>query len=372
MKKKTSHLDQALLECCERDKLEYVDRQTFVSANVDLQEFECISAVALYLIELGANPNAIGPGFDAERAHLESALFKASRTGNAELTKILLEAGADTSFQDTGYGWTPLHIAAIHADAATIRCLVAGGADLESRDADGDWTPLMNAAVASAPCPKSAERVITLLELGADANAADKSGKTPFEIAEGEFESTFAHGLIGIAQAHPISTISKLISWGSENSLCLEVPAYVSPVHVAIETGLDIELTCVLIEVGARIRSLCPYEDWVKWNEEESGNGMTPLMAAIVKDTPDYRVVKSLLEGGADPDAENDEGSTPLHLAAMHSKSLELISLLLGFGANPLTVDRLGRTPRQVACDEDVADELDAYEDIVWEKMLGK
>lgn len=356
MKKMTSHLDQALLECCERDKLKYVNKQIFVSANVDLQEFEDISAVALHLLELGADPNAIGSGSNAEQNHLESALFKAARTGNAELTKILLEAGADTSFQDSGNAWTPLHVAALFADDATIRCLVAGGADLESRD-NGGWTPIMGAAVLSEV------GVLTLLELGANPKAVALDGDTPFDIVDDELACTFAHGLLGIGQANSTSVILRLLSWGRENE-----SAYRTPVHAAIETGLDIELTCLLIEVGSRMQ---PWHN-IEWNEEDNGYGMTPLMAAIVKDTPDYRVVRALLEGGAQTEAENDEGSTPLHLAAMHSKSLELISLLLGFGANPLTEDRLGRTPRQVACDEDVADELDAYEDIVWEKLQGK
>lgn len=53
-----------------------------------------------------------------------------------------------------------------------------------------------------------------------------------------------------------------------------------------------------------------------------------------------------LLEGGADPNAIDEDRDTPLHYACS-SGNLEIISLLLAKGADPTAADGLGRTPAE-------------------------
>lgn len=55
-------------------------------------------------------------------------------------------------------------------------------------------------------------------------------------------------------------------------------------------------------------------------------------------------IVATLLAAGADPNARDDNGETPLHLAAAFGSSL-MISALLEAGADPTTRDAEGRTP---------------------------
>lgn len=61
--------------------------------------------------------------------------------------------------------------------------------------------------------------------------------------------------------------------------------------------------------------------------------GMTPVLTAVLHRRPD--VVRLLVEAGADPNAERQgmETFTPLHLAAQRD-SLDLVSLLLELGAD--------------------------------------
>ena len=59
-------------------------------------------------------------------------------------------------------GSTPLHLAAMHADADTIRTLVDCGAPLEEED-DYGWTALVRASQAGIP-----GNVVALIELGAN------------------------------------------------------------------------------------------------------------------------------------------------------------------------------------------------------------
>lgn len=51
-----------------------------------------------------------------------------------------------------------------------------------------------------------------------------------------------------------------------------------------------------------------------------------------------------LIEDGADVNAQNKDGKTPLHLAVEFNKNPEVVRTLLEAGANPKSKDRLGQT----------------------------
>ena len=78
--------------------------------------------------------------------------------------------------------------------------------------------------------------------------------------------------------------------------------------------------------------------------EDEDGEGIDKLAAA--------------LDGGADPDVRDKDGSTPLHRAVLH-KSLPMVELLLQHRASPNAQDINGQTPLILAtirmCTEIVA-----------------
>jgi ankyrin repeat protein len=91
-------------------------------------------------------------------------------------------------------------------------------------------------------------------------------------------------------------------------------------------------------------------------------SGVSPLHRAVR--TRSLPAVRALLDGGADPRARNKAGSTPLHLAVQTtgrggSGSLQareqqagIITLLLERGASPTDKDGRGRQVRQAATSE--------------------
>lgn len=100
----------------------------------------------------------------------ETCLTSAAKRGDAELVKLLIEAGADL----VAGGRPPLVWAAEEGNALAVACLLEGGAN--------KVPPIVSAALSSAAARGPAESVRLLLSHGADANAPSMvfgSGYTP-------------------------------------------------------------------------------------------------------------------------------------------------------------------------------------------------
>ncbi|MFF4730248.1 ankyrin repeat domain-containing protein [Streptomyces mirabilis] len=86
-------------------------------------------------------------GADPERADSEGTtpLYEASVNGEAEIARLLLEAGASPDTESSGLGadGTPLCAAACWGHTETVRELLAHGADPNLREDHGTgWSPL--------------------------------------------------------------------------------------------------------------------------------------------------------------------------------------------------------------------------------------
>ena len=67
--------------------------------------------------------------------------------------------------------------------------------------------------------------------------------------------------------------------------------------------------------------------------------------------------VKKLIQAGGDVNEQNGSGWTPLHYAS-HYGHVEVISALLAAGADKTLKNKLGRTPHDVAKNQDVKNAL--------------
>jgi len=107
---------------------------------------------------------------------LNALLSTASRFGDLEISRLLIDKGSDVTASDDG-GQTPLHQAVMKGHEVVARLLIDKGADVTAADKAG-WTPLDRAL------EKGHMGLAQLLiEKGADATAADESGWTPLHVA---------------------------------------------------------------------------------------------------------------------------------------------------------------------------------------------
>jgi ankyrin len=176
-------------------------------------------ALALLLLDKGANPNAADGGY--------TALHAAVLRGDLELVRALMARGADPNIEMTKgtpvryisqdfalnvafLGATPYWLATKFAETEMMRVLAAGGADSRRTIKDGT-TPLIAALTGSGgnntvgTTSDRRERVLTptelsareegeddrltqeafnlAIELGSDVNAANQAGDTPLHLA---------------------------------------------------------------------------------------------------------------------------------------------------------------------------------------------
>jgi ankyrin repeat protein len=162
--------------------------------------------LAAYLLDAGADPNAIGPGYTALHAVTwvrkpgggdnDPAPEGSGNMTSLELVKKLVAHGANLNARMTKKvnvgltslntnGATPFFLAARTADAELMRFLAKLGADPLLPNADNS-TPLMAAAGLGTRSPgedagtesEVVEALQAALDLGADINAVDNNGET--------------------------------------------------------------------------------------------------------------------------------------------------------------------------------------------------
>lgn len=106
--------------------------------------------------------------------------------------------------------------------------------------------------------------------------------------------------------------------------------AGLTPLHLAVDSE---EIVTELIKAGAEV-------------DAKDHQGNTPLHSSVWIEH-NSKILKILINHGADVDCKNLRGETPLHCAA-ESSNRETIEYLLSRGAQVNARDRLGRTPLHV------------------------
>lgn len=265
-----------------------------------------------------------------------------ANTGNIEIARLLLDAGADIDAGDSDNS-TALGIAAMRRHGELVAFLIEKGANINHRDRKADC-PLSFAAYG-----RDEAIIQQLLDAGADLYFRNPHGETLLHVSCGRGLRSFTEHLLEngaqidartgnggtplgyAAMQGQAEIVRMLLDRGADPNA--EKPGDVSP--LIFTTWRDqTECARILLENGANVDHL-------------AHRNHTPLIYAAENCSTD--MVKLLIEYGATVNHTNEAGETALVKAAAGGFA-ERVKALLAANADPnLGTDEGGRTALQLA-----------------------
>ena len=316
-------------------------------------------------LDAGADIDGPDDGFFGSPFHAA-----AGGTRHPEVIALMIEAGADVDARDWN-GGTPLHSAATgNPHPGVVAALLDAGADPNARDLD-EVTPLHMAARSNV----NPETVTALVEAGADPDARGPAGLTPLHMAWNDLGSPHATGVVrdllrlgadGLARndrgqvADPTHCEHWNTGWFARHAVradfarCLaqgaDIFARDANAPYANDGGYTVLHHATANEDGSIIALLV---DAGAEMEARNDAGFTPLHKAVSNANP--AAVTALVEAGADIEADAGRmWGTPLVNAALqirgtssnrNANTIAIIDALLEAGADVNAVDERGDTP---------------------------
>ena len=364
-----------LLEACENGDAAVVEKLLKAGADPNTEQPEGETALMTAartgdvdsvkaLIEHGARVNAV------EHWRGQSALMWAAAEQHPDVVELLLQRGAEVNATSRVFdysrikikqgsvpmnyprgGFTALLFAARQGDLASGRTLLNAHADVNLGDPDGT-TPLIEAIVNF-----HFDFAAFLLEHGADPNARDSRGRSPLYAAVDMHTldtSTRPSRRLG-DKLDSLGVIRALLERGANPNVQLTAPipprgplddldasmgAGATPFLRAAKAD-DLEVMRLLLDKGADPRIATKAHETalmaaagVGWRDGKSHGAEPDAIEAI----------QLCLDLGLDINAANDSGKTALHGAAQRGAET-VISYLISRGADTNAKDETGGTP---------------------------
>lgn len=262
--------------------------------------------ISRLLLEAGADVNAQGDG----------GYFPLSGEvagDDVEGLRLLLQWGARVDLRN-GEGLTPLLYACMHSRKKVLPVLIEAGANLEASGGTLQATPLIHACRVGDP-----EVIETLVRAGANVNARDYAEATPLMWFAGRDYVVEEHQHFGFPgknmEVYPFPGTGKLIREDTGGV-----------VRLLVEAGADVNARTRRRWLTALMCSALRPP-----HEELDGVEMSIYNKLYLSRT-DPEVTKVLLECGADATLKNNDGKTALDLA-IESGATEVAEILRQHGA---------------------------------------
>lgn len=256
---------------------------------------------------------AAGAEIDVADERGRTALHYAAEAGSEEMVALLLLAGANVGMLD-GQGDTPLHLAVGKGFDPAARALLEARADPNVRNDKGcNCLHQLADLFLTDMTPAHLRLANALLAAGGDLEALDHRGLNPLVAAA-------ATGNIPVAAVF----VSRGAKVDAESGAALRQALLFE----------DDDMTDLLLKAGASA------------NLVGGDEGERPLHLAAQEGFA--HGVRALLNHGADIEARNIDGETPL-LVAVRMRRYDVVSLLIERGAAVDTRDQYGNTAEALA-----------------------
>ncbi len=300
-----------------------------------------------------------------------SALDISLASYNTEATKLIV-ARADLKRRDD-VGQTPLFAAVRSGKVETVRALLDRGVEINAQNLYGD-TPLHIAARGDASGTPNSDLLKALLDGGANANLANARGDLPIHIAlrrDIALDRTFnpqTGDYPALADSNTIPRGTQLVPLIDKTDINIRDGGGFSPLMLAITTR-DAESRDLIRDRTPKNDSTTDLFDAVAGGESikvaailkvkpylaffRLPDGSTPLHIAALWGT--LSSAQELIKRGADLNARDAQGLTPLHYALRNPtgrfarRAVNMTTLLLGKGANPNISTPTGDAPLHLA-----------------------
>lgn len=307
------------------------------------------------------------------------------RTNKRDIVKMLLEDERVEADRKNSEGRTPLSIAAEHGYETVVEEFLAmtEKVDPDSRDNNGR-TPLTWAVGPTYHygCKASWEKELTVVRLllasgRVDPNPADEDGITPLFWAAKNGAESIVEAILEWSGTDPDADCGN----GSTPLALAASEGHAGVVEVLLRTGkVDINATRIhnggkstALSLAAKngytphksVTTLLLSEPGINPNKKND-DGATPL--AMAAEENDLAIARELLAAGADPNSRDNLGVTPLHHAVIpyhvtyegHAANMvkELLELN-GIDPDPIGID--GRTPLSLAAERGHAELVDIF-----------
>jgi len=283
-----------------------------------------------------------------ESPYPPTSLQEAAACGDVELVKKMIEQGVDVNSKEGLSLDIALHRAVVEGHEDAVRVLLANGAYVNAKDEDGGSAPLHHAA------ERGHKRIAEILVAsGADINTKklySPPGDTPLHCAlkAGHKETVkliIKKGAdINAKNGGGQTPLDIALSLNREDivELLIEKGATFSTIHEAAKFG-SLEKVREFIEGGADVNA-------------KDEDGYTPLSIAVSGGRTD--VADFLIAKGADVNAKDKEGYTPLY-SAIWKDDKDMVKLFVDKGADVNVLPKNDGTPLEYAVwnnDKDMAE----------------
>ena len=231
-------------------------------------------------------------------------------------------------------GLTPLHVATLFDQLATIDMLLSDGADVSLTDGEG------NTALHMAAFLGHTDIVRALLKVGADPAVRNHLGFSSVDNVAVKWSSGLE------AYYH---NFEKVLNMSLDLERIKAERLRIVKLLSASNINTQVRTPTISLWQAAITGNTAAVEEHIvaatDLDAKEDYGGSTPLILAAIFGKKE--VARILIDGGADLDLRNSKGSTAIHQACFFCRP-EIVDMLLVAGADSSQTDSHGHTPLEI------------------------